>query len=516
VSPADGGGAGQILRPYQARAIEQLRAEFRAGRRRVLLVAPTGAGKTSVAAEMIRSAVARGNGVIFLAHRKELIDQCSARLDQFGVEHGVVMADHPRRRPAQRVQVCSIQTLRARPNERPAAQLIIVDEAHRARADEYLKALAHYPDAKVVGLTATPWRADGKGLGEKLFESLVVAELPSRLVAAGFLVKAVGFSYEFPDLSNVETKGKAGDYEEGELGRAMNTSRLVGGIVEKYQQHAGGKRAVVFACTIEHSQSVVAEFRAAGIAAEHIDGKTPKLEREAILRRVASGETLVVSNVGILTEGWDLPAVEVCVLARPTKSVALFLQMIGRVLRPAPGKDRARIHDHTGGLLVHGPPDEDREYTLKGDAPKSRRPVETYACPECECMVTVLDAVCPNCGRQLHDATQRMPELTTEGREVSLDEVREMRSAAQEARFRIAEQARRATREQKAAEYKRLLGIAQRKGYARGWAAHKYRDVFEKWPKFDDELLDSVEPAREPFVPLELVRLATSEAAHEG
>src|SRR4051812_17763633 len=194
--------APQILRDYQSVALDAIRAKLRSAVRSVLLVAPTGSGKTTIAAEMIRGAVARQGAVLFLAHRKELIDQCSARLDGVGVEHGVIMAGHRRVAPGCPVQVASIPTLVKRLDRLPRATLIVVDEAHHARAGTYGSVLGSYPGVPVIGLTATPWRLDNRGLGE-LFEDLVVASTPRELIAAGHLVPFTGFAYDIPDLKGI-------------------------------------------------------------------------------------------------------------------------------------------------------------------------------------------------------------------------------------------------------------------------------------------------------------------------
>ena len=319
--------APQVLRPFQAAALDRVRELLRAGIRRVLLVSPTGSGKTTIAAAVIDGARAKQGAVLFLAHRRELIDQCSARLDGAGVEHGVIQAGHPRALPALPVQVASVQTL-ARRGLRPRATLIIVDEAHHARANTDEEIFSSYgPDIPILGLSATPWRLDGRGLGE-MFKEVVVAARVRELIAQGYLVSYTGFAYDTPDLRQVKKTGS--DYNERALELVMEGSKLAGNIIEQWLKHAAGKRTVVFAVSIAHSQHLVERFRAAGVAAEHVDGTMQARDRAAILGRLASGETTVVSNVNVLTEGWDLPQLEVCILARPTLSVGLYLQMVGR------------------------------------------------------------------------------------------------------------------------------------------------------------------------------------------
>ncbi len=507
----------QRLRPYQTRALDGLRRHLGSGKRRVLLVSPTGSGKTTIAAEMIRSATARGNRVLFLAHRRELIQQCSDRLDQFGVEHGVIMGTHPRHMPWLPVQVASVQTLARRMTRadgtphpsRPTPDLVIIDEAHHARAGTYLGILKEFPGVASVGLTATPWRGDGKGLGE-LFEASVIAATPAELIGEGHLVHFSGFSYEIPDLDGVRVKGN--DYDGLELAQCMSTAKMVGGIVEKYLEHAAGKRAVVFAVSVEHSQKIAAEFVAAGIAAEHLDGEAPNELRAAILARLASGATLVVSNVGVLTEGWDCPAVEVCILARPTKSCGLFMQMVGRALRPFAGKELARIHDHAGCMVEHGTPDMDRDYSLEADSKKAKKSSgpAVLVCPACMCTCPHGADVCPECGEVFEVRKRGREVMLVEGVAMTIDQIRALHASH-------AETVSRATMTDKAAEWKRLDAVRRRKGFQPGFVAHAFKDQFGVWPRIPQELLDATPAATEPFIPLDVVKkIKAATAALDG
>ncbi len=456
----------QVLRPYQSNAMEQVRERLRANVRRILLVAPTGSGKTSVAAAIIDGARAKGGAVLFLAHRRELIDQCSARLDGAGVDHGVIQAGHPRSLPGLPVQVASVQTL-ARRGLRPRATLIIVDEAHHARANTYEEILSRYgPDVPVLGLSATPWRLDGRGLGE-MFQEVVVAARVRELIEQGHLVSYTGFAYDTPDLAQVRKTGA--DYNERGLELVMDGSKLAGNIVEQWLAHANGLRTVVFAVSIAHSMHLVERFRAAGVAAEHIDGEMPQGERTAILARLASGTTTVVSNVNVLTEGWDLPQLEVCVLARPTLSVGLYLQMVGRCLRPAPGKAIARIHDHAGNILAHGAPDADRDYSLDEDKPKANALPALRTCPDCFALYT--GTSCPNCAHEdpvgIGEPRELPTESTEQVRAIPLEELRG------QLHFPDAE---------RDSYLNELLKTAAERGYKAGWAAHRFKSRYGHWP----------------------------------
>ncbi|HEU4406786.1 MAG TPA: DEAD/DEAH box helicase family protein [Polyangiaceae bacterium] len=294
------------LRPYQRAALDRLAALVRGGARRVLLASPTGSGKTVLAVALIADALARGERVLFLAHRRELVVQTFDKLRAHGVPErsvGVFMGRDPRWRPGAPVQVASVDTLRNRP--KPPADLVFVDEAHRALAKSYRDLAAHYAGALQLGLTATPYRADNRPLADAYDELVVVASV-RELIAQGHLVEPRVFTVpasRAPDLTGVRVRG--GDYDASELARAVDREGLVGDIVEHWGRLARGVRTVAFAASVEHSRHVVARFRAAGVPAEHLDGETPTPERDAILARVDRGETLVVSNCGVLTEGWD-------------------------------------------------------------------------------------------------------------------------------------------------------------------------------------------------------------------
>jgi superfamily II DNA or RNA helicase len=387
------------LRPYQLRALDACRALIRAGQRRVLLVAPTGSGKTTIAAESIRSAIARGSRTLFLAHRAELLDQCHDRLLEFGVPSSIIRAADPRLDPSQPVQVASVQTM-ARRLERFASDdfaLIVVDEAHHTRAATYARILEHFSGARaVLGLTATPIRADGAGLAES-YEALVEAASMRALIELGFLVPIRMYTSPSPNVDLTGIHRRQGDYVLSELGERMNREILVGNIVTEWQRLASDRRTVIFATTVAHSQSIAGRFAAAGIRAEHLDGGMDEPSRNGVLDRVRSGATQVVVNCQILTEGWDMPEIACCVLARPTKSLGLYLQMAGRALRPAPGKSDCVILDHANCFREHGGVG-DRQWILAADKPKSGGGAPEKICPGCGLIVPLGCRECPECG----------------------------------------------------------------------------------------------------------------------
>lgn len=346
------------LRPYQTEALQRLRQAAR-HHKRLLFTMPTGSGKTLLACELVKTAKDKLRSVLFIAYSKEVIDQTSSKLTDYGLEHGIIKAGY---RPSlmATVQVASIMTLVRR--ELPISpELIIIDEAHKTMANTYRKVVDTYPDAWVIGLTATPCRQDGKGLGN-VYQDIVIGESMGALIDLGHLVRTKVYAPATLDLKGIGTRG--GDYKEEELEKVVNKAKLVGDIVDHWQRLAGGKRTVCFATTIAHSNYIVEQFKNAGVSAEHLDGGTPMARRTELLYGLRDGNIDVISNVGVLQEGWDEPSVECMIQARPTKSLRLYMQTIGRSLRPWSGKDYALILDHAGNTIRHGFVHEDIEWTL--------------------------------------------------------------------------------------------------------------------------------------------------------
>jgi len=367
------------FRPYQERAIHAARTAIASGVRRVLIQAATGAGKTVIGAGIVQLAIAKGRRVLFLAHRRELIDQTVDKLVAAGVlNFGVIMSGKPLHNWNAPVQVASIQTLIKR--ELPPADIVMIDEAHRSQSRSYLSVLANYQDAVVIGLTATPERLDGKGLDD-IFDDMVVVETIPNLIKNGYLIQPICYGGKTADLSGVRTR--RGDYDESQLAEAMDDPKLVGDIIANWRRYASTRQTVAFAVTVEHAEHIAAEFRAAGVSAAALSGSTPKQQREAILADWRAGHIQVVSNCMILTEGFDYPELSACILARPTQSLSLYLQMVGRILRTAHGKDSAVILDHAGCYMEHGPAHIDREWTLEGLRERKKREIDVLECTEC-------------------------------------------------------------------------------------------------------------------------------------
>src|SRR6516165_8349255 len=317
------------LRRYQDDVIDEFERKIAEGIRRIIIVAPTGAGKTVVAAEIIKRATAAYKKVLFLAHRDELLVQPRDKLKNFfDIMAGILKAGRDKdARPQALVQVAGIQTLywrcvRTDRMELPAADIVFVDECHHVRAMTYQRIIESYPNAIIVGLTATPCRGDGRGLGN-VFEVMIECPQIPELIKLKHLVPVKIFAPPAPNLRGVEV-ASTGDYVINQLSDRMNTDALVGDLVEHWLRHAQRRRTIAFAVDVPHSVDITNELIKSGVRAEHVDGNTPQGDREAILGRLASGETEVVSNCMILTEGFDLPDIGCIGLVRPTRSLGLF------------------------------------------------------------------------------------------------------------------------------------------------------------------------------------------------
>jgi len=372
----------QQQRAYQDVAIESLRACLRRQVRRIVLVAPTGSGKTTIASRMIHAAAEKGKRTIFLAHRRELITQCSDRLAAQGVQHGIIMGAHPHRRPWLPVHVASVPTLANR-TDVEAPDLVFVDECHRARAKSYEAILARWPGAAVIGLTATPVRTDGRGLGD-LFGEMVQCPDIQELTGMGYLVPTRVFAPANVDLGKVRVGAE--DYNQAQLAGVMDRATLTGDIVAHWLRLAKDRLTVAFGVNCDHSRHIRDQFKAANIKAEHLDGKTPGRQRDQLLADLTGGAIRVLCSVGVLCEGWDAPSVSCAILSRPTVSLALYLQMVGRILRPWKGKRDGLILDHAGCVAMHGLPDDPRVWTLEVDGPlmaSRRKSSAAKVCPKC-------------------------------------------------------------------------------------------------------------------------------------
>jgi superfamily II DNA or RNA helicase len=467
------------LRPYQVAFVNAYDDAVARGQRRIVGVAPTGAGKTVIASEIARQTIGAGGRLLVLAHRREIVHQTAEKLFLFGLDAGLILAGHPMR-PGEPVQVASVQTLHARAVqgtaiELPPAELVILDEAHHCPAETYQKIIAAYPAATILGLTATPARADGRGLGG-IFATMIACPQVPELIRLGYLVPTRVWAPTIPDLTGVTVR--QGDYAPGELEQRMDRPQLVGDVVAHWHRHAGHRKTVVFASGVNHSVHLRDEFCRSGVLAEHLDGSTPKDERDATLKRLAAGEIEIVVNCAVLTEGFDLPDIGCIVLARPTKSMALYRQMVGRGLRPAPGKADLLVLDHAGATHRHGFAEDPVKWALAPDRRASNPAHEARQrssssrlcdCPKCGALRTAGER-CRACGYLPVPKPQHVE--VVDGDLAKLDRKGRLNQ-------------RRATPDERARWHAQLLWIARDRGYRSGWAAHKFREKFGTFPPFD-------------------------------
>jgi len=464
------------LRPFQAAAIQSLRVGLKESYLRQMLYSPTGSGKTVMATGLVKGARLKGKRVAFLVNRVQLVEQTSATFRRYGISHGVIQGENTRRE-YEHVLVCSIQTVAKR--GLPDVDFIVIDEAHAvAGSKDYRGIIETFAGKPVIGLSASPF---SKGLGKHydslkgpLFERMVIAASIGELIEDGYLVDCDIYAPSEPDMTGIkQVRNKFGelDWSDMDVGNAADKPELIGDIVSHWFKHAKNTPTVVFASNIAHSKHIVEQFCAAGIKAEHLDCYDDTEERRAILKRFENRETMIVSNSALLAEGWDAPFCETLILARPTKSLIRYLQMVGRVLRPYDGKERALVLDHSGTVKLLGFPTDDLPLELDDGKPRSSQKQKKdgesevplpKACPSCSFMKPPRAHECPRCGF----APEKRSDVVHGEGELAL-----------------VTKSKKAPKMEKQAFYSQLLAICAQKGYSEGWAAHAYREYFTVWPK---------------------------------
>lgn len=425
------------LRPYQVALHDGIRAQWAAGHRNVLAVAPTGSGKTVLFSHMLTE---EPGASVAIAHRQELVTQMSLAVAREGVRHRVIGPDSVQRacaglhmqelgvnyvNPAAACAVAGVDTLVRRDGGDPwfnQVRLWITDESHHmlggASINKWGKAVGMFPNARGLGVTATPVRADGKGLGrhaDGLIDAMVVGPSMRELILQGYLTDYKIYAPPSDlDLSGV-TLSEGGDYSPPKLRAAVHKSRIVGDVVASYLKIAPGKLGITFAVDIESATELCGAYRAAGVPAEVVTSKTPDSLRLSILRRFRAREVLQLCNVGLFDEGFDLPAIEVVSMARPTQSYGLYCQQFGRALRLLDGKLWAIIIDHVGNVIRHGLPDAPRVWSLDRRERRSTGGptdvVPVRSCPKCTAVYERIHRTCPYCGHYAEPAGRGSPEL---------------------------------------------------------------------------------------------------------
>jgi DNA repair protein RadD len=451
-----------ILRPHQVRLLAQINNAIADGCRRLIGQAPTGYGKTLLAAKILRDYQDFGGRGLFIAPALSLIDQTVEKLYAEGVRDvGVIQANHHMTDYSRPIQVASVQTLQRRGV--PDSDIIIIDEVHKW-FEVYPKILRdpRFADVPIIGLSATPWR---KGLG-KHFTRLEIGATIQELIDTGYLSLFRIFAPASPDLSQVHIV--AGDFHEEELSSVMNKRELVADVVTEWLRRAEFRSTLCFAVDRAHAKHLQQQFLEAEVPAKYIDAYTPAAERNEIAQKFHDGILKVICNVGCLTTGidWDVRAI---ILARPTRSEMLFVQMIGRGLRTAEGKADCLILDHSDNHLRLGfVTDIHHDHLDDGKEPARAKPTDRELlpkkCPQCAFVRPAGVNECPNCGF----IAKRQPGA------VHVDgDLVEFKTRTERVGPSIAEQQE---------FYAELKRIQETRGYQTGWTAHKYREKFGAWP----------------------------------
>ena len=445
------------LRPYQNQLANDIRGAFGSGANRPLAVSPTGSGKTVLFSYITSQVLKRGSRVIIVAHRREILDQISATLKRVGVPHGFIQAG--KSASTQPAMVASIQTLARRLDTIPAPDLVIIDEAHHSVSKSYVQMFAAWPTAKFIGVTATPERLDGKGLGA-MFDRMVMGPSVQWLIDNGFLAQPVYYApREAVDLSQVHTV--AGDFDRSEAEEIVDTPRITGDAVTHYVRFCNRQRAVAFCISVAHAQHVADIFNSCGIPAASIDGTLDPEVRKQRVEDLTAGKILVLTSCELISEGFDLPAVNAAILLRPTHSLSMHLQQVGRALRPYPGKTNAIILDHVGNCLRHGLAEQERDWDLGGREKRLKKSslVETKQCSKC--FAIFAGTVCPQCGSQREIAVREIEEVDGELQRLSIEDISKKREERRE--------------EGKCKTLDDFRALAKLRGYKLGWAFFRWQ-----------------------------------------
>lgn len=366
------------LRDYQEGLISQVFSSWNRGNRSVMLQLPTGAGKTIIFAAIIAQFLNSNKKAMIIAHRRELINQAHDKIKKvIGISPGIILSGEERslKNP---IQIASIQTL-IRLMDKPEVDLLVFDEAHHTVSNSYTNIIEEYPNALILGVTATPLRMDGHGF-QNIYNDLIIGLSVTELIAQKHLSKFRMFAA----VSKIKTRGikiTGGDFNLKELSQAVAEADITGDLVPTWRKYSLGKKTILFAVDVAHSKECAKAFKDAGIKAEHVDGEMSSADRNAIINKFRSGKILVLCNFNLVSEGFDVPDIEVIQCVRPTLSLVLYIQMFGRALRPAEGKQYAIFIDHTYNWGNHGLPDTNREWSLQ--AKPLQQNIFTQECPHC-------------------------------------------------------------------------------------------------------------------------------------
>jgi DNA repair protein RadD len=450
------------LRPYQIDGENKIRQSFAAGHKAPLYVLPTGGGKTILFASIAHSADRRGKRVLILAHRVELVDQIVTALKQFDVNPDIIAAGYHSttgRVSNRSIAVASVQTLIRRLDSYAPPTLIVCDEAHHATmGNSWSTIMRHYIDAKRLGVTATPVRLDGRGLAST-FDHLITGPNVPELIEMGYLVRPRVFAPPTVDTSGLHVR--MGEYRTDEAEALMDVPTITGDALSHYRKHADELPGLAFCTSVQHAHHVAEQFRADGISAVALDGGTDKEIRRMAVQDFRNGKIKILASCDLFSEGFDVPGAHIGILLRPTASEGLFLQQVGRLLRPAHGKENAIILDHVGNTQKFGMPNEAREWTLTSDiVHKKKAKPGIRVCPKCFAASPARARVCVECGNIFEvQARQEVQEKDGELIELTAEQIAKRRERQAQGMASL---------------LKQLKEIERIKKYKPGWAEHIY------------------------------------------
>ncbi len=434
------------LRPYQTELVARVKQAWQHGYKAPCIVLPCGGGKSCIVAEMAKRTTLNGNRVLFLVHRKELVEQIYATFVKWGVDMRLC-------------DVCMIQTATRHLKALKKPALIITDENHHSIANSYKNIYKHFSDVLRVGVTATPIRLNGDGLGE-VNDILITGVSAKWLIANNCLSPYEYFAPSVADLTGLKVRN--GDYVTSEIETRMINNTVFGDVIKHYKNLANGKKAICYCASVKHSKAMVEQFENARISAKHIDGETPKPLRNKIIQDFRDNKIKILCNVDLISEGFDVPDCECSILLRPTKSLTLYIQQSMRCMRYKQGK-KAVIIDHVGNYAHFGLPDDDREWMLDKKAKKQKEQEQSESVTQCpQCYFTFQmpeNRTCPHCGYVFEKAERKQLE---NNENIGLKKIEgfkiDLRTPAD------------------CQSYNELLDYAKTHGYKNGWAYYQAKE----------------------------------------
>jgi len=468
------------LRDYQLKLVNDVRQQIKLGKKSILIQLPTGGGKTAVAAYIIKNSILKGNRAMMTTHRAEIFSQILSTMENFNVPYGTIQSgskmdlDKP-------MQVASILTLRNRLDKVPIPKILVVDETQHLVSPTWKQVADYYRERGtiILGLSASPKRLSGESLSS-CFEVMVQGPTIKQLIKMKFLSKYIYYAPSVGiDTSTIHIK--CGDFDKGELEIAVNKKSITGDIIAHYKRLIPGKRAIVFCVSVAHAKSVSEQFNENEIPAEFVEGSMPKESRKSAFERFKRGETLVLVNIEIASEGVDIPAVEAVILLRPTMSESLFLQQVGRALRIDPDNpDKvAIILDHCSNVFTHGLPDNERDWSLEGTPSHRKQGEKSIGCRRCpRCFACIPPAPkCYLCGYEF-TVTPRM--LATEAGELREYDEKIIEDEKRKKRMQVG----------MCRTQRELAEIEVSEGYKKGWAFAKCKakHISWSWKQYYDDV----------------------------